>query len=123
LQQSPYHRWLGVELIKAGQGEVHIRLPYRPEFQGGDDAPNIHGGIIATLADIAACFAVISSAGHDVPTLDLRLDYLRMAPVGQELVAVARTIKPGRTISVADVEVRSGDRVVAVGRGTFLSAS
>jgi uncharacterized protein (TIGR00369 family) len=116
LTQTPFHRWLGVELVRADEHEVEVYLPYREEFNGDDDAPHLHGGIIATLADIAACFAVISASGHDVPSIDLHVDFLRMAPCAS-LTAVGRAIKVGRTIGVADVEVRGEDgRVVAIAR-------
>lgn len=123
MRLSPYHRWLGVELVRAEEGSVVVRLPYREEFLGDDDGTNIHGGIIAALADITGCFAVISAVGHDVPTLDLRIDYLRMVRPGEEMVASARTIKAGRTVGLADVEVRAGDRLVAVARGTFVTGA
>jgi uncharacterized protein (TIGR00369 family) len=124
MRMPAYHRWLGVELVRVGHDEVEVRLPYREEFLGDETGTNIHGGIIATLADIAACFAVISTVGRDVPTLDIRVDYLRMAPPGQALIAVARTIKAGRTIGLADVEIRTdGGRVVAVARATFVTST
>lgn len=117
---SPYHRWLGLQLVRAEGGEVEIRLPYRAEFASDDEGTNIHGGIIATLADIAGCLAVINATGRDAPTLNIRMDYLRMARGGESLVAAARVIKTGRTVGIADIEVRAGEeRLVAVGRGTF----
>jgi uncharacterized protein (TIGR00369 family) len=124
MRMPPYHRWLGVELVSADDGSVAVRLPYREEFLGDEAGTNIHGGIISALADIAACFAVISAVGHDVPTLDLRVDYLRMARPGEELIATAKTIKAGRTIGLADVEVHSPDgRLVAVARGSFVTGA
>jgi uncharacterized protein (TIGR00369 family) len=120
---APYHQWLGVELVGAEEGRVVVRLPFREEFVGDEASTNIHGGLISTLADITACFAVISAIGHDAPTLDLRIDYLRLARPGSELVAAGQVIKAGRTIGVADVEVRDdSDRLVAVARGTFLTS-
>jgi uncharacterized protein (TIGR00369 family) len=119
LNSSPFHRWLGVELVREGAGEVEIRLPYRAEFQGDDAGSNVHGGVIGTLADIAGCFALISATGRDVPTIDIRVDYVRMARPGEDLIATARTIKAGRTVGLADVEVRAPDgRIVAVARFT-----
>lgn len=124
MRAPAYHRWLGVELVSAGGGEVEVRLPYREEFLGDEAGTNIHGGVIAALADIAGCFAVISAVGRDVPTIDIRLDYLRMAPPGETLIATARAVKTGRTIGLADVEVRLGSgRLVAVARATFMTSA
>jgi uncharacterized protein (TIGR00369 family) len=117
LMRAPaFHQWLGVELTRIDDGEVEVRLPFRSEFLGEESGTNIHGGIIATLADITACFAMMSSVRHDVPSMDLHVDYVRMAPPG-DLVAIGRTIKAGRTIGVADVEIRSSDgRMIAIAR-------
>lgn len=124
MRAPAYHRWLGVELVRAHEGEVEVRLPYREELLGDEAGTNIHGGIIAALADIAGCFAVISATGRDVPTIDIRLDYLRMAPPGEALIATARTVKAGRTLGLADVEVRTGSgRLVAVARATFATGA
>lgn len=119
LAGSPFHRMLGLSLLRARAGEVEVTLPFRAEFLADPEADYVHGGLIATLIDVAGCFAVISAAGHDVPTLDLRVDYLR--PAGREpLTATARSIRTGRTFGVADVEVKDAQgRVVAVGRGLY----
>ncbi len=51
----------------------------------------------------------------------MRVDYLRPARRG-DLLAVARTVRVGRTVSVADVEVRDEQgTVVAVGRAVYAS--
>lgn len=123
MERSPFQRWLGVELTREGEGEVEVRLPYKDEFCGDDEGISIHGGVIASLADVASCFAAMSSVQEDLPTVDLRLDYLWRAAPGEDLIAVGRVTKAGGTIVYADVEVRTGSgRVVAVGRGTFLRA-
>jgi uncharacterized protein (TIGR00369 family) len=51
--------------------------------------------------------------------VDLRIDYLR--PARGSLRVTARAVKVGRTLGVADIEVRDEeDRLVAIGRGTYL---
>ena len=53
-----------------------------------------------------------------MPTIDLRIDYLR--PAEGDLLATARTVKRGRTIGVVDVEIRdTAGRMIAVGRGAY----
>ena len=79
----------------------------------------MHGGIVSALIDIAGDYAVFSKTGGDVPTLDLRIDYLRPAKRGG-LTAIARTVKVGRRVSIADVEIKDEQgQVVAIGRGLY----
>ncbi len=98
---------------------MEIRLPFREEFLRQDNSDWLHGGILSALIDIAGDYAIVTKSGVGVPTIDLRVDYLRPARRG-DLVAIARTVRVGRTIGVADVEVRdTGGVLVAVGRGVY----
>jgi uncharacterized protein (TIGR00369 family) len=121
LRRSPYHRLLGLEMVRVSPGEVVIRMPFREDLLAGDDEMGqyVHGGAIASLIDSAGDFAIIAAVGRDVPTIDLRVDYLRPAPKGA-LTATGRAIKAGRSLGVADIEVVAEDgTVIAVGRGVF----
>jgi uncharacterized protein (TIGR00369 family) len=119
LGESPFHRFLGLELVRAEAGLFEIRVPSRPEFLRADGEDWIHGGVMSAAIDIAGDYAVATETGGDVPTVDLRVDYLRPARGG--LLVTARAVKVGRTLGVADIEVRDGEgRLVAVGRGTYL---
>jgi uncharacterized protein (TIGR00369 family) len=118
---SPFMRFLGLEIIAAGKGKVEIRLPYREEFLRTDGSDWLHGGVVSALADIAGDYAVITETAPGVPTIDMRVDYLRPARRG-DLTALARTVRVGRTVSVADVEIRdSSGTLVAVGRACYAS--
>ena len=118
---SPFMRFLGLELVRAERGTVEIRLPFREEFLRRDGSDWLHGGVVSALADIVGDYAVITEVGTGVPTIDLRVDYLRPARRG-DLVGVGRTLRVGRTVSVADVEIRDTTRtVVAVARAVYAS--
>ncbi len=119
LNTSPYQRFLGLKLIRAEDGLVEISLPFREEFLRSDDSDWLHGGVVSALIDIAGDYAIVTKTGVGVPTIDLRIDYLRPARRG-DLVAVAHTNKVGRTIGFADVEIRDTDgELVAIGRGVY----
>lgn len=119
LASSPYQRFLGVNLTRAEDGVVEILLPFREEFLRQDNSDWLHGGVLSALIDIAGDYAIVTKSGVGVPTVDLRVDYLRPARRG-DLVAIARTVRVGRTIGVADVEVRDTRGVlIAVGRGVY----
>ncbi len=123
LDQSPYARFLGAEMVRAEEGLVEIRLPFREDFLRMDDSDWYHGGIISALADIVGAFAVVMAAGKGSgATVDLRIDYLKPALRG-DLVAIGRVVKVGRRICRADMEVRAANcDLVAIGRGTFLGS-
>jgi uncharacterized protein (TIGR00369 family) len=117
----PFHDLLGPQAVSVDPADrsVVVRLPFRPELCGTREQPFIHGGVIASLIDLTGHAAVAVQVGHAVPTIDLRIDYLRAA-IGGDLIATGRALSVGSSVGRADVEVRSEDgRLVAVGRGVF----
>jgi uncharacterized protein (TIGR00369 family) len=122
VDRSPFHRLIGLEMVRAEDGVVELRLPWRDELGRAHGSDWFHGGVISALIDIAGDYAIASKLGRGVPTIDLRVDYLRPARRG-DLLARARAIKVGRTVGVADVELRdANDAVVAVGRCAYSTA-
>lgn len=120
MAEPPFHDFLRPQAVDvADDGSVTVRLPFRPEFRRRGDSPFIHGGIIASLADLTAHAAVAVQVRRMVPTIDLRIDYLRAAPEG-DLIATGRVLTVGRSIGRADVEiVGASEKILAVARGTF----
>jgi uncharacterized protein (TIGR00369 family) len=85
-------------------------------------APNensFHGGVIATLIDLAGHAAVAVKIGKMAPTIDLRIDYLR-ASAGENLIARARLLKVGSMVARVDIDITDMQgRLIEVGRGSF----
>lgn len=121
INDCPFHRFLEMEVVSADEdrGEVVLKLPFRPEFSRSSEVAQLHGGITAAFIDIAGDYAVAARIGRGVPTINLRIDFLRMAEQ-TALTARAIAVKIGRSIGVVDVEVRDDhDRLIAVGRGSY----
>jgi uncharacterized protein (TIGR00369 family) len=119
----PLHRWLRPEVVSVDDhsGGVELRLPLRPEFRRDAARPEIHGGILSMLVEIAGHAAVAARLRHGVPTVDLRVDYLRMA-AGEFLSASATPVKLGRTLAIVDIRITDDrSRLVVVGRGSYLT--
>lgn len=116
----PFHDFLRPQAVDVdAKGTVTVRLQFRPEFRRGRESPFYHGGIVASLADITAHAAIAVQVKRMVPTIDLRIDYLRAAPEG-DLTAIGRVLIVGRSIGRADVEiVGTSGKVLAVARGAF----
>ena len=121
LASGPFHEFLGMELLTADTkaGTVEIRLPWRAEFERGPNTKQWHGGPMAALIDIAGDFALIAVLGRGIPTINLRIDYMRPA-IDTDLVATGRTLRAGKSVGVVDVELKDkAGRIVAVGRGSY----
>jgi uncharacterized protein (TIGR00369 family) len=115
----PFHQWLRPEVVEADQaaGRAVVSLTVRPEFLR--DADSVHGGIIAALIDIAGHAAIAARLGHGVPTIDMRVDYLRPG-IGNALLATADALKIGRSIGFVEIRVTDDQRrLVAAGRCVF----
>jgi uncharacterized protein (TIGR00369 family) len=125
IAQTPFHQWLLPELVAVNEEEnsVTIRLVIRPELGRVTGRTDLHGGIIAALIDITGHAAIAAKVRHNVATIDMRVDYLRLAG-GTEITAVASIVKIGRTIGVVDIRLTDDQmRLVAVGRSSYVTAN
>jgi uncharacterized protein (TIGR00369 family) len=121
LSASPFQQVLGLRLdtFDAAQQTLTLRAPYGPHVERSPGTGQYHGGVIASVIDIAGDFALIAVLGHGVPTINFRVDYLRPA-TKTDLIAHARVRRAGRTIGVVDVDVLDDDgRLIALGRGCY----
>jgi uncharacterized protein (TIGR00369 family) len=102
--QTGFTRAIGVRILFADEGHVHMALDRRSDllqFNG-----HFHGGVIATLADHAAGAAVTTAlpAGQIAVTIDLHVNFLAPA-MGETLIAKAKAVQIGSTICVAHVDL------------------
>jgi uncharacterized protein (TIGR00369 family) len=102
--RSPFHSWLGMEVVAASPGRVEIGLDvteHHLNLQG-----LLHGGVIATLADTATGLAVRSMvpAGRRHVTVQLDVHYLSPGRPGR-ITAVGTTVRVGATIGYAEADV------------------
>jgi uncharacterized protein (TIGR00369 family) len=124
LDGSPFIRLLKMRVMSLDreQQRVAVQMPLAPEFERHPGTGQFHGGVIASLIDVAGDFALVILVGGGVPTINLRVDYLRPAS-GDRLNAIASVRRAGRTIGVVDIDVVDGsDRLVAIGRGCYSMA-
>ena len=123
LDASPFIAWLGLKVIALdhGKSEITVRMPLRPELERRPGTRQFHGGPNASFIDVVGDFAIGMHAGGGVPTMNLRIDYLRPA-VGDALTGIGRVRRAGRTTAVIDVDVLDPEgRLVAIGRVTYSS--
>lgn len=113
---DPFARSLGIELIEAGPGSSIVALTVRPEMLNSADT--VHGGVVFSLAD-AAFAAASNSHGPLAVALQVSINYVTPAYLGERLVAEAHEESLGRRIGVYRLTVTKEDgSLVAVALAT-----
>ncbi len=121
ITRGPYHQWLGLTVLAVHDDGIEIRAKWREEWVVNPDRRYTHGGILATLVDIAADWAMLKQNGRPVPTIDLRVDYHRAAMPG-DLTARGKVIRGGSQFATAEAQIFDQDnKLVASGRGTYFT--
>ncbi|MEO0382685.1 MAG: PaaI family thioesterase [Pseudomonadota bacterium] len=124
IAMAEFHKVLDIKAIAADpSGKVTLHLPFSPTYTIFKQQGGYHGGVIASLVDVAGAMACSVIQGHPTPTANLRIDYLKN-PSNCDLYAEGEARRVGKTMGVADVTVRDLDGTVyALGRGTFVTAN
>ena len=122
-EASPYYRLLNMKIEEVKDG--YARLTMNIEEKHLQFLRTVHGGAISSLADSAAAWAtvgsVLGSVGAKVAplTVEMKINYLAPVESGR-LIAEARVVHKGSTISVSDVEVKDDKgRLVAKSLVTY----
>jgi len=120
-EHVPFNRFLGLKGESLDDGRAVLVLPVRPEFVGDPRRPALHGGVLSTLIDTAGGLAAWSvlAPGETVSTVDLRVDYLEPAGLGEPLRAEAELVRKGNRVCHVRVAVTQGQSLVAEGRAVF----
>jgi uncharacterized protein (TIGR00369 family) len=119
LCQIPIFRKFRFEASDLKDGTARLTAPYDPTYNGVFDS--FHGGLLMTLADTAACAAVLTATPADavITTTDMNIRFL--APCRSDATAEAKIIKVGKTLCPVSVEVRDAQQVlVAVAQVTYI---
>lgn len=95
---------LGARLADVRAGVVAIHLPFRPELT--QQHGYFHAGGTSSIADSAGGYAGYTLFPDDssVLTVEFKLNLINPAR-GDHLEAVGRVIKPGRTLTICQLDV------------------
>jgi len=100
-------------------GQCELRVPRQRMYDGVFES--FHGGILMTIADSAACFAVLTTTPADqiLTTTDMNIRFL--APCLSDVQVKARVIKRGRLMCPVAVDLfDAAGKLVAVAQVNYL---
>ena len=107
-KKIPFVSHLKILTETLGEGSARLSLPIEPHLT--NSLGTVHGGVIMSLLDVALCTAArtLHPDSTGVITIDLSTSFIGGGS-GERLVAEARVLKDGRTMSFVEGEARNGD--------------
>jgi len=101
ISHVPHAQAIGLEVVAAGQGICRMKVPYAAHLVGNPDTGVVHGGVITSMLDNACGIAVQMALGEptSIATLDLRIDYMRPAEPGIDILGEAHCYKVTRSVA------------------------
>lgn len=115
---------IGIESLESANGSAIVRLPYSEAIVGNPDTGVIHGGAITALLDHGAGAAIASQVegAMMMATLDLRIDYMKPATPGLDVLAHVQCYKTTKNIAFIRGEAfhESPDDPIATCQASFM---
>ena len=104
-EANPFFLLMGIEVLRAADGESTLQMPVRPEMRNG--AGLLQGGLFVSLADEAMALALCSVLGATdrIATVSESTSFLKGVREGV-VVAIGRVVRKGRRVAFTDGEVR-----------------
>lgn len=123
-QMVPHNAELGLRMIDCAPGMAVLVLPWNERLIGNPERRVLHGGAITTLVDACCGASVFLRLGNPTPiaTLDLRIDYLKPATPGREILGGAVCYKLGHELAFVRGAAYhdSPDDPIATSSGIFM---
>lgn len=106
LDRQFFMQLLGFKITDISEGKIAGELELKDIHK--QHKGFVHGGVIATVADIVAGFAAVSLVpkDHHVVTVELKTSYLNPG-LGEKLFAKGWVLKQGRKLNFCEAEVYS----------------
>jgi acyl-CoA thioesterase len=117
--ESTYALYLGMKLVELSRGYAKVKLEVKEDFLTWDNL--VQGGLIASLIDQAFGCA-INTLDKIYVAIQLSINYLAAAGVGDTLYAEAKVLHAGKTLGVSDMVVTNSEgKKIARATGTSVS--
>lgn len=108
--------FLGLEVVEVHEGKVILKSNTTDSHQNVNGV--IHGGVLATIADIAMGVSCITLKKR-VVTLDMNIGYIKNVPVGSTITAIGEVVTNGRKIMRTSCEIYHEDLLLTKVHATF----
>ena len=107
-KKIPFLQHLKIQTDTLGEGTAQLSLPIEQHLT--NSLGTAHGGVIMSLLDVAVCTAArtLHPDSIGVITIDMSVSFIGGAN-GKRLLAEARVLKDGRSMSFVEGEAKNED--------------
>lgn len=124
MSRNGHNGLIGVRYHAHGDDWAELRLPYDSRLVSDATTGILASGPIFTLMDMATSMSIWLTSGHFRPqaTLDLRVDYLRPAEPGKDVIGRGECYRITKSIAFVRGQAHDGNssRPVAHVAGTYM---
>lgn len=116
-ERQGFLRTLGASLESVESGTVTITCGFDERLTQQHGL--LHGGVLASLADVACGYAALSMmpADREVLSVEFKIHFLKPAKTDR-LIAVGKVVQAGRTLTVCEGSVFDATRTIVLARMT-----
>lgn len=116
---SPYAQSMGMKLVELSRGYARVKLELKKDFLNWENL--IHGGVIASVLD-QAFGCSLNTLDYIYVAVQLNINYISAAPVGETIYAESRVIHAGKKLGISEMTVAdSKGKTIARATGTTVS--
>jgi len=119
IHKIPIVDTLEIQIVSLADGHCETKVPRKLNYDGV--FKSFHGGLLMTIADSTACFAIFTKTGPFIrlTTTDMNIRFL--APCLSDVTAKATVIKAGRTMCPVAVDLYDEEEThVAVAQVNYI---
>lgn len=117
---SKFDQLLGSEFSFDEFGKFHYSLKIEDKHLS---SPNTcHGGVLAGMMDGVlgvTALGAVADRGCLVSTVEFKINYINPAKLGDVLMGTAEVDFQGKSLLVANAQIKTGEKLIAKGMGTF----
>ena len=102
----PISKAFSFRVGEMARGSCELSMERDTRFDGIFET--IHGGLLMTLADSAAAFAILTIAGAEARLATIEMSIRFLAPARTRAIARAKVLRCGKRIAFCTAEVEDG---------------
>ena len=111
MSPSPLGRWLNGKLVAVEEGSLTVEFVVREEMT--NPGRILHGGVSAAMMDDVMGVTVFSLGRENFyTTVNLSIDYLLPAKVGDVIYAKSKVIRAGKTVINMEGEISNAENKI-----------